>query len=115
MLAALSKPLYARNAASRVTKLAVLRTVMLTQLTFGAETWTLTEAEWQKIHVFEMQGMRKVLGLRATKIDDQIRYPRNADVWKEIQKLQPAMGPIRGAVERRQVVFWGKMLRMGKD
>ena len=114
VMATLSRPLYKRVGCATKTKLAVFLAVTRTQLMFGCETWCLVEAEWAKLQSLEMQGLRRILGWRGRMTDQGIRYPANAEVWKEIQKIRQ-IDPIRQAVEKRQLAWWGRILRMGPN
>ena len=111
-MAALLRPLLRRNAASPKTKLAVFVAVTRAQLMFASETWTPTEREWHSLQSMEMQCLRRVVGLRPKMTSDGLRYPRNADVWRAVRKIRP-ISTIREEVEKRQVMWWGKVLRMG--
>ena len=115
VLIALMRPLYQRSACSARTKLAVYLTVTRAQLMFGSETWTLTEGEWMRLQVFEMQALRRIIGWKAKMTQKGLRYPKNADVWGEVRKLRPGTQTVREAVETRQLEWWGKILRMGEE
>ncbi len=81
---------------------------------FGSETWTLTEAEWARLQSFEMQCLRRVIGWRGRMTTEGIRYPRNEDVWREVRRIR-SVRTLRESVESRQVVWWGRVLRMGES
>ena len=62
------------------TKIELYRVLILSRVTYDAETWTLKKADEQRLRVFEMACLRKIWGvtrkdrLRNTKIRDLLHY-----------------------------------------
>ncbi len=117
-MAALVRPLHERVAATRKTKMAVFRAVTCAQLLYGAESWTPKEKEWDKLHTFEMQCLRRITGMRGKMTASGIRYPKNeeviAEVERQLSKENKKYVSLRKIAERRRLVWWGKILRMGE-
>ena len=55
---------------SRETKCKIYKTLIKPILTYASETWTMTEADIQRLHVFERNILRKIFG----PVNDGIRW-----------------------------------------
>ena len=75
------------------TKLELYRVLVLSIATYGSETWTLKKADEQRLHVFEMACLRKILGvtrrdrIRNTKIRDILNYHKELTETIQSKKL----------------------------
>ena len=65
---------------TKATKMRVYETLVLSALLYNAETWTLKEAEKQRLGVFEMACLRKIEGVTRR---DRIR---NTDIRERLNR-----------------------------
>lgn len=89
---------------SKETKLKVFKTIYRPVLTFGCESWVLTERQKSKIQATEMKYLRRVRGV--TKMDKM----RNVDIRKDLE-----IQPILDYIEERQLQWWGHLQRMNEE
>ena len=86
-------PIWNSNVIKRPTKLELYRVLVLSIATYGAETWTLKKSDEQRLRVFEMACLRKILGvtrldkLRNSKIRDNLNY--HDDLISTIKTKKP--------------------------
>ena len=96
----LMAPLYGRRSVAIVTKLAVYRTVVATQMMYAAETGTLRKKEWSAAQTFENHALRRVAGMRGVTTSEGVSYLSTEAVVKEIERVQK--GPFRRLRKHRQ-------------
>lgn len=89
---------------SKQTKVKVFNTVYRPVLTYGCESWALTNRQRSKIQAMEMKYLRRILGkTRRDKI-------RNTQIREEL-----GMKPVLQFIEQRQLSWWGHIQRMSAD
>ena len=79
----------------------VFKTIYRPILTFGYESWILTERQKSQIQAMEMKYLQRVRGV--TKIDKK----RNIDIREDL-KIQSTLE----FIEARQISWWGHLQRM---
>lgn len=104
MYYALSKCLINKKEISRATKMKVYKTIYRPILTFGCESWVLSVQDISKIRAVEMKYLRRVKGITKR---DRIR---NEAIREELK-----IEPIEDYIERRQLGWWGHLIRMEED
>lgn len=97
----LKNVLIGKKEVSRKAKMSIYKTVFLPTLTFGSESWTLSNKLKSRIQSMEMKYLRKVLGV--TRLDRL----RNSVIREELQ-ISPALE----TVERNQLRWFGHLNRM---
>lgn len=100
----LYKILFNKKEISKWTKIKIYESVLLPMLTYGCESWVLTEKLKQKIITCEMKILRKIAGVtRLDKIrNDRIRSDLN--VISAVQKI-----------EQQQLRWFGHIVRMNEN
>ncbi|KAI4468178.1 hypothetical protein MML48_2g00010220 [Holotrichia oblita] len=73
-------------------------------LTYGCESWIVTEQEKRQVGAVEMKYLRKVRGV--TKRDRM----RNEDIRRDLE-----IEPIEKFIEQRQLGWWGHLQRMNNS
>ena len=86
---------------SRGTKMSVYRTIYCPILTYGCESWVMTNTMKSKIQAAEMKYLRRVKGITRR---DRIR--------NELVRDELKVEPILKTVERRQLGWFGHLARM---
>ena len=87
------------------TKLELYKVLVLSIASYGAETWTLKKTDEQRLRVFEMACLRKILGvsrmdrLRNTTIRDKLHYHTD----------------ITDTVRAKKLKYFGHVKRMNND
>lgn len=89
---------------SKQTKLTVFKTIYRPVLTFGCESWTLTEQQKSKIQAVEMRYLRRVRGVT---MKDRMK---NVDIRREL-KIRSTLEFIEG----RKLSWWGHLQRMREE
>ena len=85
-------------------KITIYKTILRPVLTYGSETWTLTERLKSKIQAAEMRVLRIIKGVtRCDKI-------RNEEIRRELE-----IEPILEYVERSQLRWFGHVMRMNEQ
>src|SRR3978361_662388 len=87
---------------SRGTKMSVYRTIYCPILTYGCESWVMTNTMKSKIQAAEMKYLRRVKGITRR---DRIR--------NELVRDELKVEPILKTVERRQLGWVGDLSRRG--
>lgn len=98
---ALSKGLINKKEVSRNTKIKVYKAVYRPILTYGCETWVLSEREKSKVGAAEMKYLRRVKGVTRR---DRIR---NDDIRAELN-----IKSVQEYIEQRQLGWWGHLQRL---
>lgn len=100
---ALSKGITNKKELTKQTKMKVYKAICRPILTYGCESWVLTQQDKSKIRATEMKYLRRVKGV--TKLDrirsDQIRKELNIE---SVEKF----------IEKRQMGWWGHLQRLKK-
>ena len=87
-------PIWNSNVIKRPTKLELYRVLVLSIATYGAETWSLKKSDEQRLRVFEMACLRKILGvtrldkIRNTRIRERLNYHKDLIASIQIKKLK---------------------------
>lgn len=104
-----SKLYYAINTAliwkkeiSRKTKLTVYKTIAKPVLTYGCESWTLTNQQKNRIQAVEMKYLRGIKGVTKR---DRIR--------SEVIRRELEVESVMNSIEKRQLSWFGHLVRMG--
>lgn len=98
---AMSKGLVNKKEISRRTKMNVYKTIFRPILTYGCESWVLSQQQKSKIQANEMKYLRRVKGVTR---QDRIR---NDDIREELE-----IQSIGEFIEQRQMSWWGHLQRM---
>ena len=101
MYYSMNKKFIDKKEISRETKMKVFKTIYRPILTFGYESWILTERQKSQIQAMEMKYLQRVRGV--TKIDKK----RNIDIREDL-KIQSTLE----FIEARQISWWGHLQRM---
>lgn len=97
-------PLMREKLIPRQVKAIIYKTILRPVLTYGSETWTLTDRMKSKIQAAEMRVLRMIKGV--TRCDRL----RNEDIRKELE-----VESILEFVERSQLRWFGHVMRMHED
>lgn len=98
---AMSKPFINKREISRETKMKVFRAIYRPVLTYGCESWVMTERQKSKLQAAEMKYIRRVRGV--TKLDRM----KSVDIRKELEIISTLE-----FIEQRQLSWWGHVQRM---
>lgn len=98
---AMNKGFISKKEITKQTKMNVFKAIYRPILTYGCETWVLTQRQKSKVQAAEMRYLRRVKGVTR---QDRIRN----DMIREELKIQPLLQ----FVERRQLGWWGHLQRM---
>ena len=98
---ALNRPFIRKREVSTSTKMVVYNTVFKPILTYGSESWVLTQRQKSKIQAVEMKFLR---GVRGVTKRDKMRNDR----IREDLKIEPIMK----SIERQQLKWFGHVVRM---
>ena len=86
---------------SRPTKMHVFRTMVMSVLLYGAETWPVTQHDIRKLKTFQMRCLRDIVGVTLWDMR------RNADILEEAGEL-----PMEVQLRQRRLQWLGHMQRM---
>ena len=89
---------------SKDTKLLAFRTLVMSTILYGAETWPVTQQEIRKLRTLHMRCLRDILEF--TLWDRR----RNADILKETGEL-----PIEEQLRKKRLQWFGRVRRMPKE
>ena len=89
---------------SREAKLAVFRSLFKATLTYGQQSWILTERTRSRVQAAEMRFLRRIVGV--TRMD----HIRNTDI-----RLDLGVEPLLLSVEKTQLRWFGHILRMDAE
>ena len=87
-------PIWKSKDIKNSTKLELYRVLVLSIITYSAETWTLKKSDEQRLRVFEMACLRKILGvtrrdrIRNTNIRERLRYHKELTATIMTKKLK---------------------------
>ena len=91
---------------SRRTKLRIFGAIVKARVVYAAETWVLTDVMRRRLDTFYLRWMRVLTGVRTTKVNGCVRYPRTATV---LQAAGTAL--LSDQVDVQRLRFWGHSLR----
>lgn len=100
----LSKPFISKKEINRKTKMVVYKTIFRPILTYGSESWVLTNSMKSKIQAIDMKYLRRVKGITRR---DRIR---NDSVREELE-----IEPIHNAIEKQKLKWFGHICRMSDN
>jgi len=95
---------------SKNLKIKIYRTIILTVVLYGCETWSLTLREERRLRVFENRVLRKVFGPKRDEVTGEWRKLHN----EELNDLYFLPNIVR-VVKSRQMKWAGHVVRMGVD
>jgi hypothetical protein len=90
---------------SKVTKVTVYETLVLSVLLYNSETWTLKTTQQNRLRTFEMACLRRIEGVTRR---DRIRN-------EEIRTRLGARPDIITRIQQRRLRYFGHVSRMGND
>lgn len=99
---ALNRNFLSRKQISKKTKINIYKSIYRPILTYGCETWIMTDRQKSKIQATEMKYLRRVKGVTRTDRN------RNQDIRNEL-----GVQSIFEFIDRRKLSWWGHMQRMG--
>lgn len=89
---------------SQKTKLTVYKTIFRPTMTYGCESWVLTQKMKLRLEATEMKYLRRVKGVS---LRDKIR---SSQIRAEL-----VINPVTSFIEQKQLTWWGHLLRMDQD
>lgn len=101
---AMSKGFINKKEIRKQTKMKVFRAIYRPILTYGCESWVLTQPDRNRIQASEMKYLRRVKGITRR---DRIR---NVQVREELKSQ-----PVAEFIEQRQLGWWGHLHRMSDN
>ena len=103
--ATLKRGLWSRSNVSIKTKIRIYRTLVLPSLLYGSETWTLLKTDLDKLEVFQMRCLRRILGVSLL---DRLT---NESIRMRCQN-QPTVDEM---VQQRRLKWFGNVCRMSAN
>lgn len=100
----MNKTFIGKQEISKETKINVFKSIFRPILTFGCESWVLTQRMKNKLQAVEMKFLRRIRGV--TKMDRL----KNVKIREEL-KIQSTLD----FIERRQLSWWGHLHRMKNE
>jgi hypothetical protein len=91
-------------------KIKIYRTIILSVVLYGCETWSLTLKEERRLRAFETRVLRRVRGPKRVEVTGEWRKLHN----KELNELYSLPNIVR-VVKWRRMRWAGHMARMGED
>ncbi|KAJ4444743.1 hypothetical protein ANN_06540 [Periplaneta americana] len=95
---------------SRNLKVRIYKTIILSVVLYGCETWTLTLREEHRLRVFENKVLRKIFGAKRDEVTGEWRKLHNA----ELHALYSSPDIIRN-IKSRRLRWAGHVARMGES
>jgi len=95
---------------SKNLKIKVYRTIILSVVLYGCETWSLTLREERKLRVFENMMLRRIFGPRRDEVMEEWRRLHN----KELNGLHCSPNNVR-VIKSRRMRWAGHVARMGEE
>ena len=86
---------------SKETKMRVFRTMVMSVLLYGAETWSVTKKEIRKLTIFQMRCLRDIVGVTLW------HRHRNSDILRETGEP-----PVEDQLRQKRLQWFGHMQRM---
>jgi hypothetical protein len=94
---------------SKNTKIKVYRTVVLTVVLYGCETWSVTLREEQRLRVFENRVLRRIFGRKRDEATGELRRLHK----EELNDLYSSPNIMR-VIKSRRMRWVGHVARMGE-
>jgi hypothetical protein len=94
---------------SKNLKIRIYKTITLTVVLYGCETWTLTLREEHRLRVFENRVLRRIFGPKRDEVTGKWRKLRN----EELRDLYSSPSIIR-IIKSRRMKWAGRVARMGE-
>ena len=94
---------------SKNLKIKIYRTVILSVILYGCETWSLTLREKRRLRVFELRVLRRIFGPKRDEVTKEWRKLQNEELYD--QYSSPS---IFRAIKSRRMGWAGHVARMGK-
>lgn len=101
---AMNRPFISKREVSQKTKLSVYKTIFRPILTYGSESWVMSNRMKGKIEAVEMKYLRRVKGVT---LRDRVR---SAEIREELE-----VKPVTEFIEKRQLSWWGHLQRMNTN
>ena len=95
------KKVFRSRALSIATKVRIFRTLVLSVLLYGAETWTVTQHDIRKLNSFQMRCLRDILGITLW------NRVRNSDILE-----RTGMVSMEDQLKQRRLQWFGHVWRM---
>ena len=95
------RKVFRSHSLSRQTKMRVFRTLVMSTLLYGAETWPVTKKDIRKLTTFQMRCLRDILGVTLW------HKHRNADILTETGEL-----PVEHQLRLKRLQWFGHVQRM---
>ena len=86
---------------SKKTKAHVFRVMVMSVLLYGSETWAVTQQDLKRLHVFQMNCLRDIIGVTLW------NKRRNEDIMAEVGEI-----PVEDQVKLRRLQWFGHLQRM---
>ncbi len=107
----LHKCFFSKKHITTKTKLAVTRAVLQAQLVYGAQTWSMSVKQEQRVRACQQHLLRHATGTHPTKTKaGHIRYPRHSHVLRRANAVD-----IINIIRHAQLRFAGHLLRLPTD
>ena len=87
------------------TKFRLYKSLVVSILLYGCESWTLLADTEKRLQAFENKCMRRMLQISYTE------HRTNADVWKSVTFLVGQQEPLLATVKRRKMAWFGHIIR----
>jgi hypothetical protein len=94
---------------SKNLKIKVYRTIILSVVLYGCETWSLTLREERKLRVFENKVLRRIFGPRREEVTEECRRLHN----EELNALYSSPNIVR-VIKWRRMRWAGHVARMSE-
>ena len=91
-------------------KIKIYRTIILTAVLYGCETWSLTLREEHRLRVFENRVLRRIFGPRRDGVTGEWRKLHN----EELNDLYPSPNIVR-VIKSRRLRWAGHVARMEEE
>jgi len=95
---------------SKNLKIKIYRTIILTVVLYGFETWSLKLREERRLRVFENMVLRRIFGPRRDEVTGEWRRLHN----EELNDLYCSPNIVRG-IKWRRMGWAGRVARMGEE